>query len=158
MNKQDLVEAVAKATGLSKVDVDRAIKATVWNISAALSKGDKVTLVGFGTFERRHRKERIGVNPQKPQVRITIPAKKAAAFAPGSELKAAVNSGKVPAFDLEPIVKKVVWVEPKVKAAVKSKAKEKVWAKAKPWEKPKAKVKAVKASSKTWAKSRAARG
>lgn len=152
MNKQELIEAVSKVTGLNKVDVDKAIKATVWNISAALSKGDKVTLVGFGTFERRHRKERVGVNPQKPQERITIPAKKAAAFAPGSELKAAVASGKVPALDIEPVVKKAPWVEPKARAAVKSKAKEKVWAKARAWEKPKAKVKAVKAKSKAWAK------
>lgn len=147
MNKQELVEAVSKVTGLSKTDVDRAIKATVWNISAALSKGDKVTLVGFGTFERRHRRERIGVNPQKPLERITIPAKKAAAFAPGSELRAAVASGKISAFDLEPIVKKAPWVEPK--------AKEKVWVKANTWDKSKAKVKAVKAKPKAWTKSRA---
>jgi DNA-binding protein HU-beta len=146
MNKHELVEAVAKATGLSKVDIDRAVKATVWNISSALSKGEKVTLVGFGTFERRHRKERIGVNPQKPAERITIPAKKAAAFAPGSELREAVETGKVAALDIEPIVKKTAWAEPKAK--VVSKVSAKAWAKAKPkakakaWVKGKAKVKA----------------
>lgn len=152
MNKQELVEAVSKVTGLSKADVDRAIKATMWNISAALSKGDKVTLVGFGTFESRHRKEKIGVNPQRPAEKITIPAKNAPAFAAGSELKAAVKSGKIPALSIGPVVKKTAWVEPKAKAAVKSKAKEKGWAKA--WEKPKAKVKAVKVRSKAWAKTK----
>jgi len=146
MNKQELVEAVSKVTGLSKVDVDIAIKATVWNISAALSKGDKVTLVGFGTFERRHRRERIGVNPQKPLERITIPAKNAPAFSAGSELKAAVKSGKVHALSIEPVVKKAAWAGTKSK--VKAQVKEKVWAKAKSkvkakaWVKGKAKVKA----------------
>ena len=153
MNKQELIEAVSKVTGLSKADVDRTIKATVWNISAALSKGDKVTLVGFGTFERRNRKERMGVNPQNPTVRITIPAKKAAAFAPGSELKAAVASGKVPALSIEPVVKKAAWAEPKAKVATKEKAK--VWdkTKAKAWAKPKAKAKVwAKAKTKVKAK------
>lgn len=140
MNKRELVEAVSKATGLGKIDVDRAIKGIVWNISDSLAKGEKVTLVGFGTFERRNRKERVGVNPQNPQVKITIPAKKVPAFAAGSELKAACENGKVPALDIEPVVKKEVWSPKAAKVKVKAKAKAKT--KAKVWAKSKAKVKA----------------
>lgn len=105
MNKQELVEAVSRATGLSKANIDRAIKGTLHNIAAALSRGEKVTLVGFGTFERRQRKARTGVNPQNPQERIQIPAKKAPAFSAGSELKSAVATGRPPRLSLEPIAK-----------------------------------------------------
>lgn len=120
MNKSELVDAVAKTTGLSKADVDRAIKGTVYNVSAALSRGEKVTFVGFGTFERRNRRARTGVNPQNPTQRITIPAKKAPAFSAGSELKAAVATGRLPKLTLEPIVRKAAsWV-------VKSKSKKHV--------------------------------
>ena len=101
MNKSELIDAVARATGLSKADVDRAIKGTIYNISAALSRGEKVTFVGFGTFERRDRKARMGVNPQRPTEKIKIPAKKAPAFSAGSELKAAVASGRAPKLNVE---------------------------------------------------------
>lgn len=106
MNKSELVDAVARTTGLSKVDVDRALKGTIYNISAALSRGEKVTFVGFGTFERRQRKARMGVNPQNPVEKIKIPAKKAPAFSAGSELKEAVALGRLPKLSLEPIAKK----------------------------------------------------
>ena len=96
MNKSELVDVVSKSTGLSKADIDRAIKGVIYNVSVALARGEKVTFVGFGTFERRNRKARMGVNPQRPEERIKIPAKKAPAFSPGSELKAAVASGRLP--------------------------------------------------------------
>ncbi len=118
MNKSELVDAVSRTTGLSKADVDRAIKGTVYNISAALARGEKVTFVGFGTFERRQRKARMGVNPQRPTEKIKIPAKKAPAFSAGSELKAAVATGRLPKLTIE--AKK-----PVVKASVKSKSKKK---------------------------------
>ncbi|MBI2996050.1 MAG: HU family DNA-binding protein [Candidatus Melainabacteria bacterium] len=100
MNKSELVDAVSRATGLSKADVDRALKGTIYNISAALARGEKVTFVGFGTFERRNRKARMGVNPQDPTQKIQIPAKKAPAFSPGSELKSAVATGRLPKLTL----------------------------------------------------------
>ncbi|MBI3591836.1 MAG: HU family DNA-binding protein [Candidatus Melainabacteria bacterium] len=121
MNKSELVDAVARTTGLSKADVDRAIKGTIYNISAALSRGEKVTFVGFGTFERRDRKARMGVNPQRPTEKIKIPAKKAPAFSAGSELKAAVASGRAPRLTMEPIKAKM----PSWKGSSKSKSKSK---------------------------------
>lgn len=107
MNKSELIDAVARTTGLSKSDIDRALKGTIYNIAAALSRGEKVTFVGFGTFERRQRKRRTGVNPQDPTQKIEIPAKKAPAFSAGSELKAAVASGRLPKLTLEPVAKKM---------------------------------------------------
>src|SRR3990167_7428957 len=104
MNKSELIDAVSRATGLSKADVDRALKGTIYNISAALARGEKVTFVGFGTFERRQRKARMGVNPQRPTEKIKIPAKKAPAFSAGSELKSAVASGRAPRFTMQPKV------------------------------------------------------
>lgn len=106
MNKQELVDAIARTTGQSKADIDRCLKGTIYNIAAALSRGEKVTFVGFGTFERRQRKARVGVNPQNPTERIKIPAKKAPAFSAGSELKAAVAMGRLPRLTLEPVVAK----------------------------------------------------
>jgi len=111
MNKSELVDAVARTTGLSKADVDRTIKGTIYNVSAALSRGEKVTFVGFGTFERRQRKARMGVNPQNPTEKIKIPAKKRPAFSPGSELKVACETGRVPKLTLMPVAKKTSWKE-----------------------------------------------
>jgi DNA-binding protein HU-beta len=123
MNKSELVNAVAKTTGLSKADVDRSLKGILYNVSAALSRGEKVTFVGFGTFERRDRKARMGVNPQRPTEKIRIPAKKAPAFSAGSELKAAVASGRLPKLALEPVK------APMMRAAGKGKSKSKKSAK-----------------------------
>lgn len=114
MNKQELVDAVSKTTGLSKADIDRTLKGTLYTISSALSRGEKVTFVGFGTFERRQRKARMGVNPQNPTQKIKIPAKKAPAFSAGSDLKAAVESGKLP---------KMVVIQSTKKKAQKTKSK-----------------------------------
>ena len=116
MNKSELVDAVSRTTGLSKADVDRALKGIIYNVSAALSRGEKVTFVGFGTFERRQRKARMGVNPQRPTEKIKIPAKKAPAFSAGSELKDAVATGRLPKLSLEPIAKKMPWMGGKSKS------------------------------------------
>ncbi len=123
MNKSELIDAVSKSTGLSKADVDRAIKGTIYNVSAALARGEKVTFVGFGTFERRQRRARMGVNPQRPTEKIKIPAKKAPAFSAGSELKAAVATGRLPKLTLEPVVKKQAWASSKSKKKMKKSGK-----------------------------------
>ena len=116
MNKAELIETVSEATGLAKTQVDDALKSILATITQQLTKGDKVTLVGFGTFERRKRKARVGVNPQNPTQKIKIPAKNAPAFSAGSELKSAVQTGKAPA-----LAKKKI--EAKKQAVSKAKAK-----------------------------------
>jgi DNA-binding protein HU-beta len=90
MNKAELISAVAEKSGLSKADAKKAIDAVVKSISEALIAGDKVSLVGFGTFSVAERASRSGINPatKKP---ITIPAKKVAKFKAGAELSDAIN-------------------------------------------------------------------
>ena len=86
----ELVEAVATATGLTKADSARAIDATFAAITAALVKGDKVPLVGFGTFGVSERAAREGRNPRTGEV-VTIAARKAVTFKAGSALKDSIN-------------------------------------------------------------------
>jgi DNA-binding protein HU-beta len=121
MNKSELIDKVAEASSLSKTDVDEALKAILNVITSELAKGNKVTLVGFGTFERRNRKARMGVNPQNPTQKIKIAAKKAPAFSPGSELKEAVQTGKAPALQLAK--KKIAAKKAAVKAGKKASGK-----------------------------------
>ncbi len=90
MNKTELVAAVAERTLLSKKDCELALNATLETISDALVKGDRVVLMGFGTFETRHRAARTGRNPKSKEV-ITIAASKAPAFKAGKALKDKVN-------------------------------------------------------------------
>lgn len=90
MNKVQLVEAIAKQTGLSKKDAEAALKATFGSIQKALVKGDKVQLVGFGTFETAKRPARKGRNPKTGE-EMKIKACKAPKFKPGKALKDAVN-------------------------------------------------------------------
>ncbi len=90
MKKVELVEAVAKTTGLTKADATRAIDATFETITKALKKGDKVPLVGFGTFAVSKRAAREGRNPQTGAT-VKIPARKAVTFKAGSALKETVN-------------------------------------------------------------------
>ncbi len=89
MNKQELVTSVAEKAGLTKKDAEKAINAVIDSISGALHGGDKVSLVGFGTFEVRSRAARSGRNPQTGAA-IKIPAGKVPAFRPGKELKDSV--------------------------------------------------------------------
>lgn len=90
MNKAELISAIAAESGLTKADSKRALDATVKSITAALKKGDKVSLVGFGTFSVAQRAARTGVNPSTKKA-IKIPAKKVAKFKAGAELADAVK-------------------------------------------------------------------
>jgi len=90
MNKTELVAAISKDTELSKKDSELALNAITENISSALAMGDKVVLVGFGTFEVRKRAARKGRNPATGAA-IKIPASKAPAFKAGKGLKDKVN-------------------------------------------------------------------
>ncbi|NSW54815.1 MAG: HU family DNA-binding protein [Armatimonadetes bacterium] len=89
-NKADLVEAVANKTGLSKKDAGAALDAAVETITNALKNGDKVTLVGFGTFESRKRGERKAKNPRTGE-EIIVAASNVPAFKAGKALKDAVK-------------------------------------------------------------------
>ena len=86
MNKAELIEQVASQTGLAKTASGKAVDAVVSAISNCLARGEKVTLVGFGTFGVRQRKARTGRNPQTGAT-IQIPAKKVPKFVPGKNLK-----------------------------------------------------------------------
>ena len=90
MTKVELIAAVAATAGLTKKDAEKAVSATLDVITEALQKGDKVSLVGFGTFEVRERKERQGRNLQTREP-MTIPASKLPAFSAGKALKDAVK-------------------------------------------------------------------
>lgn len=86
MNKTELIAAVAEKTGLSKKDSDAALAAMVDTITEALIQGEKVQLVGFGTFEVKRRSARVGRNPHT-QEEIEIPASKVPVFKAGKALK-----------------------------------------------------------------------
>jgi len=90
MNKVELVAKIAEKSELTKKDAEKALNAFVDAVQEALKQGDKVQLVGFGTFEVRERAERKGRNPQTGE-EITIPATKVPAFKVGAELKKAVS-------------------------------------------------------------------
>ena len=85
MNKTDLIAAMAASGGMAKADAAKALNAFMEAVADALKKGDKVTLVGFGTFSVTERAARTGVNPATKQM-IEIPAKKVVKFKAGSEL------------------------------------------------------------------------
>ena len=87
MNKTELIAAVAERAELSKKDAEAAVTAALDAVAAALAEGDEVRLVGFGTFEVKHRKARMGRNPKDPEKKIEIPASKVPAFKPGKALK-----------------------------------------------------------------------
>ena len=89
MNKSELVEKIAAAAGLSKADSKKALEATIAAIKDALVAGDKVALVGFGTFSVSERPAREGINPATKE-KISIAAKKVAKFKPGAELADAI--------------------------------------------------------------------
>lgn len=90
MKKSELVEAVARETGLTKADATRAIDATFATITASLKEGNKVPLVGFGTFAVSKRAAREGRNPQTGET-VKIAARNAVTFKAGTALKEAVN-------------------------------------------------------------------
>ena len=90
MNKADLVAAMAEKAGLSKKDAEASLKAFTDVVAEELKKGEKIQLVGFGTFEVSERAERIGRNPQTKE-EIKIPASKAPKFKAGKALKDYLN-------------------------------------------------------------------
>ena len=90
VNKGDLIDEVAKSIETTKAAAGKAVDAIFEGIAGALAKGDKVAIVGFGTFLVKKRNARVGINP-KTKEKINIPAKKVPAFKPGSELKSKVH-------------------------------------------------------------------
>ena len=90
MNKTELIEKIAAGSGLSKADAKKSLEATVDALKGALIAGDKIQLVGFGTFSVNERPARQGINPAT-KAKIQIAAKKVAKFKAGAELSDAVN-------------------------------------------------------------------
>lgn len=90
MNKTELIEKIAAGSELSKADAKKALDATVAAIKDALVAGDKISLVGFGTFSVNERPAREGINPATKE-KIQIAAKKVAKFKAGAELNDAIN-------------------------------------------------------------------
>ena len=90
MNKAELVEAVAKKLGGTKASVETTLDALMETVTGALSRGESVALIGFGTFSMARRAARKGRNPATG-AEIRIPASKVAKFAAGAKLKKAVN-------------------------------------------------------------------
>lgn len=91
MNKAELVASMAEKAELTKKDTEAALNAFMESVEEALVSGDKVQLVGFGTFEVRERKPRQGRNPRNPEQVIQIPASKAPVFKAGKTLKEKMN-------------------------------------------------------------------
>ena len=89
MNKAELINAIAASTELTKKDAEKALSATLEAITNALAEGDKVQIVGFGSFETKKRAARTGLNPRTKET-VEIPASKVPAFKAGKALKDAV--------------------------------------------------------------------
>ena len=85
MNKTELVQAIAEKANLTKVQAKAALEATLGSIEGALKKGDKVALIGFGTFQVVKKDKRQGINPATKE-KITIPARKVVKFKAGADL------------------------------------------------------------------------
>ena len=92
--KAELVNEAAKLAGTTREDTLRVAEAIAQVIRAALAKGEKISLVGFGAFEVQHRAARKGRNPQKPTMEIEIPEKNVPRFRAGKSLKEAVTPPK----------------------------------------------------------------
>jgi len=90
MTKSNLIDAIAENAGLSKADATAALEATLEAVTDALTAGEKVALIGFGTFSVSSRAARVGKNPQTG-AEIQIPAAQVPKFKPGLKLKEAVN-------------------------------------------------------------------
>lgn len=90
MNKSELIAAIAEKSGISKKDADKALVATIDTIVETIAAGDKIQIVGFGTFEQRARSARTGSDPRTGKS-IEIPASKVPAFKAGKAFKEAVN-------------------------------------------------------------------
>ena len=110
MNRAELITEIADLTGQPKTQVSETLSAMLHSITGAVAKGEKVTLVGFGTFERRTRKARTGRNP-RTLAPLRIPASKVPSFRAGQELKSIVNGKQ----------RQNTWQAPGAKAKKKSK-------------------------------------
>jgi len=89
VTKTELVEAVARDLGLSRVDAQRTVETVFGQIADGLARDQKVQIQGFGTFQTKVRKERMGINPQTKEP-MKIPASKTVGFKPGQDLKSKV--------------------------------------------------------------------
>ena len=90
MNKAELITAVAQKTGLTRKDADKVVASVLESITETLASGEKVSLVGFGTFEVKERAAQQGINPSTKEP-MQIPASKSPVFKSGKQLKDAVN-------------------------------------------------------------------
>lgn len=97
MNKGGLVTEVARRTGLSKTDVLAVVDTAMDVIRERVVKAERVALVGFGTFEKRHRNKRIARNPRKPEMTVTVPARDVPWFTAGKQFKDMVDRKRKPA-------------------------------------------------------------
>lgn len=95
VNKQELVTTISKLTGITQKTVNAIITVTLEEITETVAEGDKVVLVGFGSFERKNRSAREGRNPKTGEV-MEIPARQVPAFSAGKLFKDAVAAGKFP--------------------------------------------------------------
>jgi len=86
VTKTELIESVARELGLSRVDAQRTVECVFEQITGGLQNDGKVQIQGFGTFQTKHRKERMGINPQTKEP-MKIPASRTVGFKPGQELK-----------------------------------------------------------------------
>ena len=93
MNKTELIQAIAEKANLTKVQAKAALDASLDAVAGALKKGDKVALIGFGTFQVIKKDARQGINPMT-KAKIKIPAKKVVKFKAGADLALKVNSKK----------------------------------------------------------------
>lgn len=91
MNKQELITSMAEKTSLNKANSEKALNAFIESVQEALANGEKVQLIGFGTFETKERAARVGLNPRTKE-RIDIPAKKVPSFKAGKEFKEKINN------------------------------------------------------------------
>ncbi len=91
MTKEEIIDQVANKTNISKKDTDLVVNAVLDTITKTLQEGGKVVFTGFGIFSVSERKARTGVNPQKPGVKIQIPAMKVPKFKAGKSLKEAIR-------------------------------------------------------------------
>jgi DNA-binding protein HU-beta len=95
MNKAELVDAIAEKAGVTKKEADAVLSAVIETIVESVAGGDKVALVGFGSFEKRHRKEREGRNPKTGEA-MTIAATSVPAFSAGKSFKEKVAPAPAP--------------------------------------------------------------
>jgi DNA-binding protein HU-beta len=95
MTRSNLIEQIAGSSGRTRKEAEEMIDAVLGHIAAALAKGEKVDLRGFGSFQVNAKNERQGRNPKTGEM-LTIPARKVAVFKPGKELSLSVNEARAP--------------------------------------------------------------